>query len=277
MTADLRRIRSDKTKERVTITLGDQTVEELARQVNELIEDKLKAQKDAIQTERQLTEMIASMSHDLRTPLTAIIGYIQLLEEENINSKQHAHYISVVHARATQLHALIQSFFALSTLSETEEPFHLKQVSIDQLVKEYALNYYDAFENSGKSVQLHMPKTPISTVIGDDVVCRRIIENILLNALQHAEKDITIAVQETKESVAFIAKNTVDTAKQLDPERLFERLYTADRARQHHRGLGLPIVEQLMKQMDGHVFIVIDKGTFSITCEWKKVKSAASL
>lgn len=276
ITTNLNRIRLTETKEKVTITLGDQTVEQLAKQINYLIEDKHKSQKDAIRTERQLTEMIASMSHDLRTPLTAIIGYLQLLAKEEISPEDHTRYITITQARANQLHALIQSFFALSTIQEGKESLHLEPVQIDQLIKKRALTYYDAFEQDKKHVDIHIPEK-VSTVIGDVVACNRIIENILLNAMQHAEKEITIRLLENKDTVLFTVENTIQSIKKPDPDRLFERLYTQDSSRQTHRGLGLPIVERLMEQMDGRVFVVIEKGTFSITCEWKKLNSSSSL
>lgn len=273
MTAELRRIRIARTKERVSITFGNRTIEQLAQQLNFLIDDKLESQRETIRTERQLTEMIASMSHDLRTPLTAIIGYIQLLEKETINSEKRTHYITIIKTRAKQLHALIQSFFSLSTLQENNNSLHLEPIQIDTLIKQSTLAYYDSFKESEKTVQINMPKIT-STIIGDKIACQRIIENILLNTIQHAADKVTIQLLESKDTALFNVQNTVDITNHPDPARIFERLYTADTSRQTHRGLGLPIVKQLMKQMDGHVFVEIDKNTFSITCVWEKIKTS---
>lgn len=275
MTSELKRIRKAQTKEKITITFGNQTIEQLAQQLNFLIDDKLESQRETIRTERQLTEMIASMSHDLRTPLTAIIGYIQLLEKEEISSEDRTHYITIIKTRAKQLHALIQSFFALSTLQESSESFSLEPIKIDTLIKQSAVTYYDFFKESEKSVQVNFPKTT-STIIGDKVACQRIIENILLNTIQHAADEVMIQLLESKDTVLFNVQNTVNITEHPDADRIFERLYTADTSRQTHRGLGLPIVKQLMKQMNGHVFVEIEKNIFSITCVWNKLKTTTT-
>lgn len=272
LTFKLKQIRTTQTKERVTITSGNKALEQLAQQLNDLIGDKLEAERATIQTERQLTEMIASMSHDLRTPLTAIIGYIQLLEKESIRPEERTHYIMIIKTRAQQLHALIQSFFALSTLQESNKTLYLERIKIDTLIKQSALTYYDYFKENGKSVQINLPETT-SAIVGDKVACQRIIENILLNTIQHAAKEVTIRLLEDNDTVLFIVQNTVDITEHPDPNRIFDRLYTADFSRQTNRGLGLPIVKQLMQQMDGQVYVEIERDTFSITCRWNKLQT----
>lgn len=106
----LKRIRTEQTDEFVHMNLGNQTLERLVAEWNHLIEAKQDIRSMAVRSERELTNMITSRSHDLRTPLTAIIGYIQLLEKEDLPSKDRQAYVSIVHARATQLYNLIQSF-----------------------------------------------------------------------------------------------------------------------------------------------------------------------
>lgn len=268
VTSELKRIRLTRTDEYVHMTLADHTLEQLVVEINHLIEDKQDVMGTAVRNERELTNMITSMSHDLRTPLTAMIGYIQLLKQDNLNSQDRAHYLTIVHRRAQQLHALIQSFFALSAMQNDEEPLHLASVDITQIVQACALTYYDAFVENEQTVELKIPEMP-QHVIGDVTACERIVENIILNALQHAGKQVDILLESDENTLSFTVKNTMQPEELLDADRLFDRLYTGDLTRKNHRGLGLPIVNRLMKQMGGHVHAQIKGDLFIITCTWK--------
>lgn len=266
---ELERIRFAKTDEYVHINLGHRTLEQLVSELNELIESKQEIRGEAVRSERELTNMITSMSHDLRTPLTAIIGYIQLLEQSDINGDEYKHYVTIIHNRATQLHALVQSFFALSAMQNDEEPLDMEHVDMTDIVKACALSYYDAFQENEQAVELVLPESPCF-VVADVTACKRIIENLVLNAYQHASKHVTIVLESSDRTVSFTVCNTVQTDRRLDETRLFDRLYTADTTRRRHRGLGLPIVGRLMEQMNGRIETDVTDDQFIITCIWEK-------
>src|SRR5699024_124243 len=269
MTRELKRIRTTGTDERLQITLGHQVTEDLAVEINGFIEAKQKVQREAIRSEKELTEMITSMSHDLRTPLTAIIGYVQLLEKPELNFQERAQYTSIIHGRASQLQALIQSFFALSAIQSGQENLETDPIDIKELVQEAALSYYDTFKESGKSVVFDLPQGK-TFIIGDHTACKRIVENIVLNAIQHSTDTVKISVEAVDEEVSFCVQNTIEIEGSLDEARLFDRLYTGDSTRKYHRGLGLPIVDRLMEQMHGRVEVEMENGMFLICCTWQK-------
>lgn len=266
---ELERIRLAKTDEYVQMNLSHRTLEQLVSELNELIESKQEIRGEAVRSERELTNMITSMSHDLRTPLTAIIGYIQLLEQSDIHAEDYKRYVAIIHTRATQLHALVQSFFALSALQNDEEPLDLEHVDMTDIVQACALSYYDAFQENEQSVELVLPESPCF-VVADVTACKRIIENLILNAHQHASKHVTISLESSERAVSFTVRNTVQTNRRLDETRLFDRLYTADTTRRRHRGLGLPIVNRLMEQMNGRIETEVTDDLFIITCIWEK-------
>lgn len=269
VTHELKRIRIEQTNEYVHINLGNRAVERLAVEINQLIHEKQDVRGAAVQAEQELAGMITGMSHDLRTPLTAIIGYVQLLEDPVITPEAHAHYLSIVRGRASQLHALIQSFFALSAIQSGEEQLHIEQVNIHAVVQSSILPYYDLFEENEKDVHFTLPEGPM-IVMGDAVACKRIVENIVLNTIQHAGKQIEVIVEETDNDVAFVVKNSMNPSSTLNERKLFDRLYTGDATRKYHRGLGLPIVKRLMDQMGGRTEARVDKGIFMIRCTWDK-------
>lgn len=269
MTTKLRQIRMSETNELVQIDLGNQAVEDLAHEINILIKNKQKIRGEAIRTEHELHAMITSMSHDLRTPLTAMIGYLQLLEDTDTSMNDQKRYVSIVHERAEQLYTLIQSFFALSTLQSGKEELNIEKIDLTTLVQNITLSYYDMFTNNGQNVVFNLPKQP-SMIFGDKVACERMVENVLLNALQHGDKEIDIAVVNTEHTVSFAVKNTLHKERKIDENRVFDRLYTGEESRIHHRGFGLAIVKRLMEQMDGEIQVEIDKDDFNIRCIWKK-------
>lgn len=269
LTRELRRIRHEQTNERMQITLGHDPTERLAVEINKLIEEKQEVRGEAIRSEQELKEMIAGMSHDLRTPLTAIMGYVQLLDRPTITSEEHAHYVSIIHGRTNQLHALIQSFFALSAMQSGEGNFQFEQIDLTAMVQSTVLPYYDMFQEQEKEVHFSLPGEKV-LMIGDIIACRRIIENIVLNALQHGGASIEVRIEATNDDVSLVVRNTLATNKGLEKEHLFHRLYTSDPTRRAHRGLGLPIVERLMKEMNGHVVARIEGEMFTIQCTWKK-------
>lgn len=266
---ELERIRLEQTNEYVQINIGNQAVEKLAAEINKLIEEKQEVRGSAVRAQQELSGMITGMSHDLRTPLTAIIGYVQLLEDPAITPETRAHYLSIVRGRASQLHALIQSFFALSSIQSGEEQLHIEQIDIQEVVQSSVLPYYDLFEENKKDVHFTLPDGPM-IVMGDAVACKRIVENIVLNTLQHAGKRVEVIVEETDSQVAFTVKNTMNPTATLDEKKLFDRLYTGDTTRKYHRGLGLSIVKRLMTQMDGRAEAQVGDGIFMIRCTWDK-------
>lgn len=269
MISEVSRIRTQGTDEKLQIYLGHQTTENLAAEINGLIEDKQELGRESVRSEKELTEMITSMSHDLRTPLTAIIGYVQLLEKPEITLEERVRYTSIIHGRASQLQALIQSFFALSAIQSGQEVLKMECIHLKELVQNLVLSYYDMFKENGKNVVFDFPHVD-AFIIGDSTACKRIIENIVLNALQHSDGDVKVIVEAEDDEVSFLVQNMIHIEEKLDESKLFDRLYTGDSTRKYHRGLGLPIVDRLMKQMNGSVKVEMHSSIFMIRCTWKK-------
>lgn len=268
ITSDLKRLNPDQTDEHLQIALIDQTLEALVVEINEVITSRQQIKGAAIRSERELNHMITSMSHDLRTPLTAMMGYIQLLERKDLTDADYTRYLSIIESRAKQLHALIQNFFSLSLMHNDEHSLEIERIDLKALVQTSALTYYDTFQDNNQTVELEIANDSM-VILGDETACTRIIENILLNALQHGRDNITIKLRSTDEGVVFTVKNTYEAEEELNPERLFDRLYTGEQSRKQHRGLGLYITERLMEQMNGRVLVEVESGIFSITCLWK--------
>lgn len=225
--------------------------------------------------ETALKEAISGMSHDLRTPLTAIIGYLQLVDNDDLSENERAEYLRIAQKRAIHLQKLINNFFALSVVETDDYPLRLETLKLNSIIQEAILSYYDEFQAANIEPHIELSSEDIY-INADQVACKRVIENILLNAIRHyttnnerEEPLITVQLRTDHELAIVEVKNRMKDTTTIQKEKLFERFYTGDRTRAGHGGLGLTIVQSLMAKMNGHVMINIEDGQFVITCTWK--------
>lgn len=259
----------ERKKQRVHLSLNNRLIESLALEMNHLIDQQKEEKANKLRVDRELKQAIAGMSHDLRTPLTAIIGYLELIENQNLPEEEQKHYLMIAKKRAKHLQQLINNFFALSTVDTEDYPLQLEKVHLNLMVKEILMNYYDRFEAEDKQPIIQLPNDPV-IIISDQNALKRVLENLLLNALQHAAGNIVIDLYVKGNQAIFSIKNTINEKQELDSDQIFERFYTTDQARQYHRGLGLSIVKNLMGEMNGELFVRIEDGEFHISCFWPK-------
>lgn len=259
---------------KLTVSLLDSSLEDLVQQINRLIDEQQRMAIHYHRAERAQREAIASMSHDLRTPLTAMIGYLQLLEQKDLSEVDRQKYLATVHSRAKRLEKLINNFFALSVIESAEERLIFERFSLKQVLEEELLAYYDAFQTENLEPILELSQNSVM-VIGDRSCTKRVIENILLNVLQHYSMDpsggsSTFHVQlkvDEQWAVLQVMNNHSEIA--IDEQKVFNRFYTADSSRKIQGGLGLSIVRNLMEQMSGRVTVKVTADQFTIICRWK--------
>ena len=191
--------------------------------------------------EAELKAQVESISHDLRTPLTAIVGYLALLDEEGMDADTRAS-LATVRRKADALQRLIAQFYELSQARNEDAPLACEPVEAGRLVRESVAGRYRLFEERGLEVRLRVPDRPV-----------RVVENLVHNAGKYARSTFDVEVGEALGGrVTATFANDVDAAFSCEVERLFEPFYTADAARSGERsGLGLAIARSLVGQMGG--------------------------
>lgn len=191
--------------------------------------------------EAELKAQVESISHDLRTPLTAIVGYLALLDEEGMDADTRAS-LATVRRKADALQRLIAQFYELSQARNEDAPLACEPVA----------GRYRLFEERGLEVRLRVPDRPVR-VRGDEGALERVVENLVHNAGKYARSTFDVEVGEALGGrVTATFANDVDAAFSCEVERLFEPFYTADAARSGERsGLGLAIARSLVGQMGG--------------------------
>lgn len=238
----------EKSRERLSLELIDDDLSELAALMNERLEQQERLEIAGYRKEKEFQQMIESLSHDLRTPLTAIKGNLQLLARTKLNEEQNQR-LSVISRHAEALEVLIRKFWEYSCAAAEDQKVCFESVDLQTLVIQCAADHIPQFESRGQTVLLQ--ESPVARIWANADFCRRIIENLLQNCLAHAAGRIEIAFAEKADVVILTVQNALAEDQHLDAERIFDRFYTGDSARQRSSGLGLAIVRQLAERQSG--------------------------
>ncbi|WP_102028787.1 sensor histidine kinase [Salirhabdus sp. Marseille-P4669] len=258
------------TNKKIDMALLDQHFEKVGMEINRLIDKYVKANRERIRTEDELKQMIANMSHDLRTPLTSIVGYIQMAESEAISEEERNQYISIAKKRANRLESLLHDFFELSVIESAEYQLNMERVNLKNVIVDVLMTFYDRFQAKRLEPVMNIPDWDVF-IMADKSAVTRVIENLIANASKYATNNsIVISMEEKKSGVRFCIQNEAHHLTEKDVKLLFERFYIADQSRTgKSTGLGLSIVRSLMEKMDGRVAGELNNGQLRIICEWK--------
>ena len=176
---------------RLRLYSPDDKLEELLSQINGLLEDKERETRVLRSREESLRRQIANVSHDLRTPLTSILGYLQLLRREDISPEEYLHCLETVEGRAKVLQDLITSFYDLSRIEGGEYPLELQSVDLRRSLEPLLAGFYEDFEQAGFQVTVELMESP-PAVSADPGAVTRILTNLIGNALKHGSKTLDI-------------------------------------------------------------------------------------
>lgn len=260
---------STRTNSKVLVSSNDSLIENLALEINESLEQKLKAEAEHKKMELELRQAIANISHDLRTPLTSIMGYIQLIEDDTLSEAERKKYLDIVKNRPKALQLLIGSFYDLSRLEAGECKFQLKSINLYNLICNITTSYYKDFSSRGIEPEIDL-EANTKPIIADENAVSRIFSNLIQNMLKYGSDKVSITLKQTNSYVSTVFANKAPNLKEEDVPRLFERFYTDDKTRtEKSTGLGLSITKQLVEQM-GHVISAdLKHGRLNIEIKWK--------
>jgi signal transduction histidine kinase len=258
-----------KTNKKIDMALLDQHLESLGMEINQLIDLHVKEQRERIRFENELKQTVANMSHDLRTPLTSIIGYMQMAESDEVRGAERKEYITVAMNRAKRLEALLNDFFELSVIESADYQLKLEKLNIKNVVIDVLMTFFDRFNDKNMKPMISMPKRDVF-VTADKSAVTRVIENLISNAITHSDGNVAVNLETSDSAVQLIVQNEAYALTERDAELLFDRFYMADKSRSgKSTGLGLSIVKSFMEKMNGEVTGELMDGKLSVVCEWK--------
>lgn len=216
---------------------------------------------------RGLRREIADISHDLKTPLIGVRGYLQLVQRDGAAADTSPRRLQTVLERVDDLGRLVDDFFELSVLDAGGRDLELGAVDATSVVSEALLGFYVAFEGKGIEPTVDLPPEPLM-VHAEATALGRVARNLVANALAHGGGDVEVSLAREGERALLAVANQAPGLAQDEAERLFERFYRADPARTGaHAGLGLSIVQELVRQMGGRVQARVAHGRLRITVE----------
>ena len=259
---------ANETTARLALPCPSAGAEELLSCLNQLLE--LRQEERALyrRKEQELRRQIANVSHDLRTPLTSILGYLQLLEGEGLPLEKRAEYLAVIEGRARTLQTFIAAFYDLSRIEGGELPLEREKVDLSRALSDQLAAAYEQIEAAGLAVEVDIaPGLP--PVWADSGAVTRIFSNLLTNALRHGEDTLAVRLYREGGVILSAFSNRAEGLTAEDAAHVFERFYTADKMRTgQSTGLGLAIVKALAERMGHTVAARWEDGVFTIEVRW---------
>ena len=251
---------------RLKLVAPNRAAEELMDEINRLLELRQADEAEWRGREQALRRQIANVSHDLRTPLTSILGYLQLLEEEGVSEEERREYLAVIRGRSKALQELITGFYDLSRLEGGEFPLVRERVELSKVLSELLASFYGDFEEAGFRVEVSLEE---GTILADPGGVLRVYTNLIRNALEHGRDTLEVRLFRAGDKMVTRFANGCTGLTAEDLPHLFDRFYTADKTRTgRSTGLGLAIVRTLVRQMGGEAAAELEGERFAITLSW---------
>lgn len=247
----------------------DKNFERLLSEINKYLEKAQFEKIKFIRREEEIKREIENISHDLRTPLTSIRGYLELMNDENASEEEKKEYISVVERRAKGLQNLIQVFYDLSRLENKEYNLDLEMIDINMVLREQVLVYYNDFEAKGINVDISLEQKPIYLKLDKNAI-ERVFANLIQNAIKYGKSRFKICLEIIGKEVILVFANDTDDLQKEDGKFLFDRFYMKNSSRNNQSsGLGLTITKFLVELMDGQIELNINEGWVEFKIKFK--------
>lgn len=270
MTGQLERIIDNfGTNELVHTNTHHKALSQFTMKINQLIHLFKKSQQAQEKKETQLKQEITNISHDLRTPLTSIKGFSELLTDPTISEAEKEKYVKIIQAKIDTLTTQVDLFYELSSIDSLDNSVKMEKLFLNQMIGEKMLLFYNDFEKN--QLKVHLNELPTTAILADEKAVNRIVINIIQNALRYAKTYFVIEMVEEEMDIRLSAVNDVDEFNHVDIRHVFDRSFTMDTSRTSGQlGLGLHIVQQLVHKQGGEITAEINDNEFKVSICFKK-------
>lgn len=271
ITEKLREILKDKTHERVLVVSEDNKIRELLVSINNLLDFSQKVLADYRKNEISMRKMLSNVSHDLKTPLTVVLGYIETINlDKDMKSDERQILLSRVQDKTLEIIELVNKFFDLAKLESGDKDIPLTRINMNEVCRKNILSFYETLTCRDIEVNIDIPEDNIYA-LGNDEALERILNNLISNAIKYGSAGKVLGL-ELRCDEEFIYVDVWDKGKGIDETKLdniFERMYTLEDSRNKSyegSGLGLTITKRLVEILDGEITlksIPYEKTTFT--------------
>ena len=235
----------------------------LSDRLNDLLELRRKEKQYYQEKETLIADTYTNLSHDIRTPLTSLDGYFQLMEAcENVEEQRR--YLNIIHERIHSLNEMLEELFMFTKLKNESYRLELTSCCINRILKETVFSYYDDWVRREIRPDIQITEEQLY-IDGNKQGLSRIIQNVIKNGLDHGEKKIRIVLKREQNQAVLRISNQVTASEQIDIEHVFDRFYKADAARSKtSTGLGLSIAREFVRRMNGEIGAKIEENEFIV-------------
>ncbi|MUG73435.1 sensor histidine kinase [Paenibacillus validus] len=248
----------------------------LARDMNQMVSELQLKMEEERRAERLKNELVTNVSHDLRTPLTLIMGYLRLLHDKNYESpEQAAGYVSIAYSKAEKLKGLIDDLFEYTKLSNQDVPLHKRGVVLNEVLEQLLEEYVTLSEEEKLTLIRSIPQDKLIVQVDVDKIIR-VFDNLLSNAIKYSPKPgvISVGLAQDKQHAVVRISNKADALTREELELLFDRFYRIDPARGSTTGgsgLGLAIAKSIVESHNGQIWAESDDGDIHFYVKLKLV------
>lgn len=260
------------TQMRISTGLSIKPFAQFSEVINDFLDSYHSKEKNYINKEKYLQNTIRGLSHDIRTPLTSLDGYLQVIENNNENFDK---YISIMKNRINSLNNILDQLFTFIKLQEEEYKLEMEKIDLTSLALETLFNYYEDFKLRNIEPTIDFTENKVFILANKDGLCR-IFQNIYKNILEHGQSPIHLSLREVDDKIIFVSKNKIKDDLTINKDDVFKEFYKASDSRTgSSTGLGLAICKGLAEKLNGEISADIDGEYFSIILSFDKIKKAS--
>ncbi|MFC5406517.1 sensor histidine kinase [Cohnella soli] len=256
----IKEIIEEGTSEKLLVHTDDHALIPVLIEINHLLEYNQQRAANFLKMEQSMRKMISNISHDLKTPLTVVLGYIETINlDPDMNVEERKVLLSKVHAKANEVLELIRQFFDLARLESGDKPIPISRIRINDICAKNMLAFYDTLTVKGFEVAIDIPDKPL-LAWGNEEALDRVLNNLIANAIQHGGEGKAVGLT-LRGDDEFVYMDVWDRGKGIDElhqDRVFERMYTLEDSRNKSyqgSGLGLTITKRLVEAQEGTIRI----------------------
>ncbi len=248
------------TSEKLLVFTDDRALIPVLIEINHLLEHNQQRAANFLKMEQSMRKMISNISHDLKTPLTVVLGYIETINlDPDMNAEERKVLLSKVHAKANEVLELIRQFFDLARLESGDKPIPPSRIHMNDICGKNMLAFYDTLTVKGFEVAIEIPDKPL-LAWGNEEALDRVLNNLIANAIQHGGEGMAVGLT-LRSDDEFVYVDVWDRGKGIDElhqDQVFERMYTLEDSRNKSyqgSGLGLTITKRLIEAQGGTIRI----------------------
>lgn len=246
------------TRERILLQTDDKYIQSLLVQMNRLLDENQKTIATYKNIEHSMRKMLSNISHDLKTPLTVILGYTEMIHnDKKLTTEKREQFLETIHLKTEEVLVLINRFFDLVKLESGDKKINCSRIELCELSRKIILGYNEILINKAFDVSIDIPEEAVY-IWGNEEAMESVLHNLISNAIQYGAdgKMLKFRIRSTNNRVYVEVTDKGKGISELHRDRVFERMYTLEDSRNNQyqgSGLGLTITKRLVEQMEGTI------------------------